>query len=127
MAHYVENAAQARAYAGLIETQGFTRLVDEHRHAAFGGARTQRAIPNIRIDDHRSTECHRDIERLRVIEIGPNLGEVGAIDSARMQIDSVICLGHDLIYEEVGESRGNRAFGASRKGSVEVTPVRQVA
>ena len=64
---------------------------------------------------------------VRVVDVAPDLGEVGAAVRAGVHVDADLALGDDLGHQQVGDPARERPPSRPGEGPVEVAPVGQVA
>ena len=79
------------------------------------------------VDDDGNGEAARHLLDARLVDGRPDLGQVLAVDSGRMQVDDVCAAGDDGLEKQVGRACRDGPPLAARKAAVEVAAVRQVA
>jgi hypothetical protein len=79
------------------------------------------------VNHHGGAERGRAAADLRKVQIASNLGQVDARRCRGVEIDAVRAPGHDLGHELVRQPSGQGATRTSRKRTVQVPPIGQVA
>ena len=78
--------------------------------------------------EHRDrAEALRHREDARIGEVGAQLGQVGAVERARVEVDEIVAVADHALEEGVGDPRREAAVGIPREEAIEIAAVGQVA
>ena len=111
----------------LVEAPRLTGFVEQHPGTGLARGRAQGAVAEPGVVDHRGTEGLRELTGARVLEVAPDLRQVGAAVRAGVQVDPDVALVDDLVHEQVGDPAGEGPTDRAREAAVEVAAVRHVA
>ena len=78
------------------------------------------------MQNHQCPETLRQCHDVAIAQICPQLGKIGSLEGAGMQINQRISVAHDLIEKGKCNSGRGAAGPIARKIPVQVAPIRQV-
>ena len=120
-------AAHARVDGPTVHPPRLARLVEQHLGAGLTGRGAQRPVAQPGVHHHRRAEGHGQLAGALVLEVGTDLGQVGAAVRAGVEVDADLALGDHLGHHQVRDPGRQRAAARAGEGPVEVAPVGQVA
>jgi hypothetical protein len=90
----------------IVESIGLTCLVEENLLATLCRGLPERSVGEPGVDGEWCAKRPGQLGRVRIVEIGSHLGEVGPVVGGGVKIDSHRTFVDDLAHEEVSEPGG---------------------
>ena len=86
-----------------IESESLAPVEEQHGCTGCGGSVTQRSVSDSGMQRNGRCKCGRQLECRVTVEVGPNLGKIGAVIRTSVEVDSDTASAHDLGHKEMGD------------------------
>jgi hypothetical protein len=122
-----EGAVAAQADCLVFKSERLAGFIDESSDSGVSGGFAQRAVDGAGMHNNGRRERFGQSAGFFVFEVRSDLGKIGAVVRASVEVDAKLTLEDDFIQKEIGEAGGEGAALRTWERSVEIAPIWEVA